>query len=107
MWCGNGSCDVYFYYDFLFQILKIIVHYLESYVVQVFHECALIYNCSNIFSYTTLDRTKVMFNVSFFVSHCTCVLFDKTIVPNCTNLSKKIEILDIIYALEAILHHGF
>jgi hypothetical protein len=68
-------------------------------VVQVFHECALIYDCSNIPSYTTLDRTKVMFNVSFFVSHCMCVLFDFKKLLNCNDLSKQIEILDIIYAL--------
>ncbi len=76
-------------------------------MVQVFHECALIYDCGNIFSYTTLDRTKVMFSVNFFMSHCMCVLFDKKNLPNCSDLSKWIEILDKIYALEGIPHHGF
>jgi hypothetical protein len=36
-----------------------------------------------------------------------CVLFDFKKLPNCNDLSKQIEILDIIYALEAIPHHGF
>jgi hypothetical protein len=36
-----------------------------------------------------------------------CVLFDKKNLPNCSDLSKWIEILDKIYALEGIPHHGF